>query len=142
MWYRVRNPQRRGNACYTGVCIDPAWEDFAAFFADMGNPPPGKTLERVDNSKGYSRENCVWATPTTQARNTSRNRVVCFGDRDMCLGEAVELSGLPYNLVHDRIHKLGWDVDTALSRPARKQRKKNCEEQRVDMADKTGYNDY
>jgi len=43
---------------------------FECFLEDMGNKPtPKHTLDRVDNSKGYSPENCRWATTTTQAIN-------------------------------------------------------------------------
>ena len=52
-----------------GITYDPRWESFDAFFDDMGNIPAGMTLERKDNSKGYSKENCTWATPSAQAYN-------------------------------------------------------------------------
>jgi hypothetical protein len=46
------------------------WRDsFEAFFADMGYRPPGLTLERVDNERGYTPDNCIWATPKAQANN-------------------------------------------------------------------------
>lgn len=46
---------------------------FANFYADMGDPPPGLTLDRKDGTKGYSPENCRWATYKEQSRNLSSN---------------------------------------------------------------------
>lgn len=46
---------------------------YSNFLSDMGRKPtPNHSLERVNNDKGYSPENCVWATSKEQARNTSR----------------------------------------------------------------------
>lgn len=44
-------------------------EDFWLFVSDMGDRPTGYTLERNDNSQGYSRENCTWASRKTQSNN-------------------------------------------------------------------------
>jgi len=71
---RVREPNRRHNGKgYIGKSISPSWDSFDNFLADMGERSEGTTLDRIDNSKGYSLENCRWADATTQ----SRNRTYC-----------------------------------------------------------------
>lgn len=52
-----------------GIFVCDEWRTFDGFYADMGAPPPGMTLERLDNLQGYSKSNCVWASITEQARN-------------------------------------------------------------------------
>ncbi len=69
---RCSNPNDKSYPDYGGRGIgidDPRWFRFENFLADMGEPPDGKTLNRIDNDKGYSLGNCEWATPTQQANN-------------------------------------------------------------------------
>ena len=61
----------RHHPTYAGrVSICPEWNDYFVFEQDMG-PHPGKgwTLDRKENDKGYSKDNCRWATRRTQAQN-------------------------------------------------------------------------
>jgi hypothetical protein len=52
-----------------GISICERWSDFRLFYEDMGDRPPGRSIHRKDNSKGYSPENCKWATAKEQASN-------------------------------------------------------------------------
>lgn len=54
--------------------ISEEWKTFENFLIDMGHRPSIKhSIDRIDNTKGYSKENCRWATPSEQMRNKSNN---------------------------------------------------------------------
>lgn len=59
-----------------GIKVCERWLTFANFLADMGEKPKGKTLDRIDGTKGYFKENCRWATPLEQAANSRHPRFI------------------------------------------------------------------
>ncbi len=71
MMQRCTNPNSTGYEYYgaRGISVCDRWKILSNFVEDMGPRPEGLTLERRDNEKGYSPENCYWATNTAQARN-------------------------------------------------------------------------
>ena len=96
------------------VCVQ--WMEFAAFLKDMGECPPGLTIDRIDNDGNYEPGNCRWADMKTQ-RNNRRDsvRVTAFG-KTKTIREWAESRGLPYNTVYLRL-KRGATPEQAVTRP-------------------------
>jgi hypothetical protein len=71
MIQRATNPKNARYADYggRGIGVCERWLEFANFYADMGPRPDGRSLDRTDNDRGYSPENCRWATASEQRLN-------------------------------------------------------------------------
>ena len=100
-----------------GIVVCDEWKTFEVFYADMGDrSSPRHTLERKDNSKGYCKENCVWATYAEQANNRRNTRRLTIDGVTKTMADWCREYGADYYIVHGRI-KRGWDARRALSAP-------------------------
>lgn len=103
-----------------GITICDRWRNsFDAFLEDMGFPPPNMSLERIDNNKGYSPENCRWATSKEQGRNTRNNHFLEHNGNKKCITEWAELLGVTPQAIHYRLRN-GYSILEALEKPFRK----------------------
>jgi hypothetical protein len=101
-----------------GIAVCAEWRtSFETFYRDMGPRPDGATLDRKDNDGPYSKSNCRWATRKTQANNRRSNHVIEFHGESLTLSGWAERTGIPYDVVKQRINKLRWTVERALTTP-------------------------
>lgn len=71
MRQRVNNPAGHDVFYYKDITICPEWDDVTRFVADMGLRPSDQyEIDRIDNNKGYSQENCHWVEKKPQMQNT------------------------------------------------------------------------
>lgn len=101
-----------------GISFDPAWSRFEAFLQDMGEKPMNKSLDRIDNSQGYSKLNCKWSTPVEQSNNTRGNVAICIDGKTMNCAQWCRIYGVNQSMVHYRRHKMGWPWEKCFETPS------------------------
>lgn len=75
---RCRNPNDENFHNYggRGITVCKRWiKSFDSFLKDMGRRPKEKSLDRINNNKGYSKTNCRWATREEQGQNTRKTKL-------------------------------------------------------------------
>lgn len=103
-----------------GIFVCPEWlNSFAKFREDMGNRPDGMCIDRIDNSKGYFKENCRWTTMKVQMNNSRTNKLVSFRGETKTISQWSAETGLRAGLISERLNKLGWTPEEALTRSPR-----------------------
>jgi hypothetical protein len=91
-----------------GITVCERWRYFLNFVEDMNASFFEKaTIERIDNNKGYSPENCRWATRAEQSKNRRANRFMDTPWGRMTLLEASRKVGIRHATLRERIER-GW----------------------------------
>lgn len=119
MMQRCHNPNSKQAADYgaRGITVDPAWHTFGGFHADMGLPPyKGATLERKDNDKGYSKDNCVWADRVAQSRNKRNTVKLIYEGVEVPLQTLAEQWGIGSRTLYQRLYTYKMPLEKALAK--------------------------
>ena len=99
-----------------GITYDIRWESFENFYEDMGDKPNSTySIERINNNKGYYKDNCKWASKTEQARNTKQVVLIYYNGEKKSLSEWSKIIGISRTTLHNRINKLGWSVNESFN---------------------------
>jgi hypothetical protein len=102
---RCANPNHVSYRNYggRGIAVAPEWESFGTFLKDMGERPPGTSLDRRDGSLGYSKRNCLWSTRTVQNNNRRNVRLISYLGRQQSLAQWCRELNLPYSRMYNRL---------------------------------------
>jgi hypothetical protein len=101
-----------------GIKISEGFREFGTFYAVVGDPPAGLSLDRIDNDGNYEEGNVRWATQKEQCRNTSRNKIIEHNGESKSMVEWGDNMGESGSLIFARI-KRGWSESDAVSLPKR-----------------------
>lgn len=88
------------------------WRTFEKWALDNGYKE-GLTIDRIDNNKGYSPENCRWVDRKMQSNNRNFCRLITYKGKTQTLKQWCEELNINYKQVHARIVRCGWTVKQA-----------------------------
>lgn len=114
----------RKNAFYEryggrGITVCQEWKnDFMKFYEwSMDNGyVDGLSIDRIDNNKGYSPDNCRFVPLRNQQNNKCSNRMICHNGESMCVADWSRRIGISAGTIFARLNK-GWDIERTLKQP-------------------------
>lgn len=91
-----------------GITIYKEWlDDFEKFYtwAINNGYNDDLTIDRINSNKNYEPKNCRWITQKQQCRNTSRNHLINYKNKNITIAEFSEITNIPYSFCRYRINK-------------------------------------
>ena len=115
---RCDNPKNHAYHLYgaKGINYCKKWSSFEGFLEDMGESPSGLTLDRVDGTRGYCKENCRWADWYTQANNKCNNRIINYKGVDYTLAQLSRKVKMKKETLQARLRR-GWSIEESVNSP-------------------------
>lgn len=120
---RCEQPERADFCWYggRGICVCEEWKnDFLNFkkWALQNGYADQLTLDRVDNNKNYSPDNCRWANISMQARNRRNNHILIYKNQAKTIAEWSEITGIHRATLTSRV-KAHWSIEKTLTLPVK-----------------------
>lgn len=115
---RCTNPNNAGWRNYggRGITMCERWaKSSVAFLKDMGPRPAGHSLERINNDKGYSPDNCVWATRQQQTNNRRTTMRVVYLGQSHSLKSLAELLQVSQTRLYYYHRKMKLSIEDSIT---------------------------
>lgn len=119
---RCTNPRDAAYKDYgaRGITVCDSWgASVESFIIDMGERPPGTSLDRIDNDQGYNPDNCRWSSRVEQANNRRCSVKYSCNGETLGLSEMSGIYGIPVRVLRNRIVNLGWTPERAVAQDVR-----------------------
>jgi hypothetical protein len=96
MLQRCQNPNDGGYKNYgaRGIKVCERWQKFENFYADVGDPPPGRELDRIENGGNYEPGNWRWVSHQKNSSNRRNNKKHSFEGESLVASEIARLIGV------------------------------------------------
>ena len=121
---RCNNPNAKRYEQYggRGITICEEWDRFEAFYewALANGYSDSLTIDRIDNNKGYSPENCRWASASEQNSNTRRNHLITYNNKTQTMAQWAQEIGIPQRTLESRLNRSHWSIERALTTPSKR----------------------
>lgn len=109
-----------------GVTVCKRWRSFVFFWEDMKEGyADDLQIDRMNNSKGYCKSNCRWATKYEQARNKSNVKLYKYGGEMLPISVIAKRVGINRVTLMQRLEK-GLEFNVAISLPLQSGKKLIC----------------
>lgn len=107
-----------------GITICDEWlgENGFEYFCDwamQNGYQDNLTIERKDVNGNYCPENCCWIPIGDQALNTRANVYLEYNGESKPIAQWAKEYGINYQVFHNRVRNLGWNMERALHEPVR-----------------------
>lgn len=124
MLSRCHNPNMTNYKYYgaKGIKVCERWHTFENFYEDMGDRPDGMSLDRIENDKGYYKENCRWASSDTQRRNRGNNIFITYKGKTQVINDWAREYGVYPALIKYRLTH-GYTLDKVFTTSTYKKNK-------------------
>lgn len=104
---RCNNPKDKRYIHYggKGVKVCERWDKFENFIKDMGFPPKGFSIERIDVNGDYCPENCTYIPLDKQSENSTQTRWMALGDEIRHMAGWAEVFGKSRATIREHLNK-------------------------------------